>query len=878
MASSYLVFQVNCCLQKPSISHHFDPFKTLPSSVKLFLGELQQLAMQIDVSKTIKNTSVKFLDAFVDHVFEFIDQPLLPNQSNFAPVDELRASAVITSIEGEIPDDFPEGVYIRNGSSLNLVTLCFDVNMQLNKIKKLRFGKINKYISNTNVFEHSGKFYSIAENHMPQEINIFTLETLGNWNVTGTWNRPFTSHPKKAPGTGELVIMGVDATRPFVELGVISADGNKLLHKVDLKLNRCSLCHEIGVTQRYNVFLDYPLSIDINRLVLGGPLIKYENEGYAKIGIMPRYGDADSIKWFDVEPNCTFHILNCFEDGDQVVVWGCRALESIIPGPELGVDKFEWFSRKFRHVKSVEENFDARIDDKLLFSCAYEWRLNMQTGEVKERNLTGTEFSMDFPMINGDYTGTKNKYGYTQIVDSNASSASGMLKYGGLAKLYFEEPDMEFLTIETQSEKPIKVEYHRFEDSVFCTGAAFFSKGRGLEEDDGWIITFAHNENTNTSQVSQFFCCTVFFCVIIYNGILQKNFAPVEEIGGLVEVACIEGQIPADFPEGVYFRNGVYVNLPIITKLERSCSFWGPNGYLSNTLIFEHSGKLYAIAENYLPQEVDISTLETRDEWNVNGAWNRPFTSHPKVLCSLLLFPSYSDSTMHFTYFATCFLISYNIIMDSPLTVDAKRLLVGGLLVKYQKEGYARIGPVKPSYQALIGVKTSSSGSQEDLSLQMLPKQILIVPYRTVDFPMINEKYTGLKHKYGYTQVVDSVASSSAGFPKYHGLAKLYLDEPHPEPSQNGGENNHLTEVESHKFAENNFCSGAAFAAKPGGSEWLACLFNEETNVGQVHIIDAKKVDSEAVAKITQPQRVPYGFHGTFVPMPQSSKFIALLG
>ena len=41
--------------------------------------------------------------------------------------------------------------------------------------------------------------------------------------------------------------------------------------------------------------------------------------------------------------------------------------------------------------------------------------------------------------------------------------------------------------------------------------------------------------------------------------ILQKNFAPVEEIGGLVEVTCIEGQIPADFPEGVYLRNGVYI-------------------------------------------------------------------------------------------------------------------------------------------------------------------------------------------------------------------------------------------------------------------------------------------------------------------------------
>lgn len=30
---------------------------------------------------------------------------------------------------------------------------------------------------------------------------------------------------------------------------------------------------------------------------------------------------------------------------------------------------------------------------------------------------------------------------------------------------------------------------------------------------------------------------------------LQKNFQPVNEIGEQVEVTCIEGEIPADFPE-----------------------------------------------------------------------------------------------------------------------------------------------------------------------------------------------------------------------------------------------------------------------------------------------------------------------------------------
>lgn len=51
-------------------------------------------------------------------------------------------------------------------------------------------------MSNTNVFEHSGKIYSIGENDMPQEIDISTLETLSNWDLSSAWNRGFTTHPK----------------------------------------------------------------------------------------------------------------------------------------------------------------------------------------------------------------------------------------------------------------------------------------------------------------------------------------------------------------------------------------------------------------------------------------------------------------------------------------------------------------------------------------------------------------------------------------------------------------------------------------------------------------------------------------------------------
>lgn len=69
------------------------------------------------------------------------------------------------------------------------------------------------------------------------------------------------------------------------------------------------------------------------------------------------------------------------------------------------------------------------MQDGFLFTHAYEWRLNMETGEAKERNLSVTDLSMEIPMVNEKYTGLKHKYGYTQVVDSIASSMAGITKF-----------------------------------------------------------------------------------------------------------------------------------------------------------------------------------------------------------------------------------------------------------------------------------------------------------------------------------------------------------------------------------------------------------------------------------------------------------------
>ncbi|MED6205397.1 hypothetical protein PIB30_017209 [Stylosanthes scabra] len=531
-------------------SHGFDPSiaSGFSNILKPMLRSVPQITLQMDASKTMKTITIKFLDAVVDSVFQFVDMPRLPSQNNFAPVEEIGEAMVITDIEGEIPKGFPEGVYVRNGAnplfgglkstksflgtsdsiwvegegmlhalyfkkkidendgSTNYTleyknkyveTSSYKLEKQSTKplflpavqgdslavlasvmLNKFRFGTNNECYSNTNVFEHSGKFYSITDTHLPNEIDIFTLNTLDQWDFNGAWNRAFTSHPKRVLDTGELVIFGIEATKPFFEIGIVSADGKELLHKTDLKLERCTFCHDIGITQRYTVILDFPLIVDPNRLLRGGQLIEYEKDKYARIGIMPRYGDSDSIKWFEVEPNNTLHLINSFEDGDEVVVWGCPALDSVIPGPKGGLN-----------------------DDPKWLSRCYEWRLNVQTGEVNEKYLTdGPNQFMDFPVINEKFTGIKNKYAYTQVVDPIATSDAGMPKYGGLAKLYFED-ELSSKEGEKVEEKVIKVEYHEFESrNVFCTGLSFVPKQGALQEDDGWIIAFVHNEDTNISQ------------------------------------------------------------------------------------------------------------------------------------------------------------------------------------------------------------------------------------------------------------------------------------------------------------------------------------------------------------------------------------------
>ncbi|XP_022025275.2 carotenoid 9,10(9',10')-cleavage dioxygenase [Helianthus annuus] len=368
MATTTCLLSSARCSAKHPINFKAHDLKTaLASVVKPPTQKLKNPSLKVEAVKALKMVSTTILDTMVDFIFQFVDQPMIPSQKNFAPVEEIGELIKVDCFQGNIPEDFPEGVYIRNGSNplfggLKLAVSVFgktdslwiegegmlhalhfkkdeqgkwsfyyknryvetDTYKMESKRKKpaflpivegdplatlaasffnvLRFGQEYKIMSNTNVFEHGGKHYSTAENYIPQEIDLISLETYGNWNPGRTWSRPLTSHPKKTPGTGELVTVGFEAKKPYCIVGIVSADGKELVHKLDLQLDQCSLFHDVGVTNKYTILVDFMLTLSPERVMKGGSLFKYEREKDARIAVIPRYGDADSIKWFHIEP------------------------------------------------------------------------------------------------------------------------------------------------------------------------------------------------------------------------------------------------------------------------------------------------------------------------------------------------------------------------------------------------------------------------------------------------------------------------------------------------------------------------------------------------------------------------------------------------
>jgi len=264
-----------------------------------------------------------------------------------------------------------------------------------------------KHTANTALVHHAGRLLALMEATLPYELRAATLETVGPFDYQGLLRAPVTAHPKVDPATGEMVFFGYQVMPPAVVYSVASPAG-ELVHTAEIELRAPVMMHDFAITERFTVFLEMPLAFDAERMMAGQFPVVYRRELGARIGVLPRRGHASDVRWFEVTPGALFHTVNAWEEGDTVVVMGCRAESSDVLAAHL------------------YEPGEAPPTD---VGRLHRWRLDLATGEAREEPMD--DVPCDFPRIHDGYTGRPHRYAYVGRVGAAGDEQrfTGVMKY-----------------------------------------------------------------------------------------------------------------------------------------------------------------------------------------------------------------------------------------------------------------------------------------------------------------------------------------------------------------------------------------------------------------------------------------------------------------
>jgi len=185
-------------------------------------------------------------------------------------------------------------------------------------------------VANTNIVWHGGKLLALEEGHAPFELDPETLESKGAWTFDGKLKGPMTAHPKMDPETGEMLFFGYNADGMISEnmsFHVVDKDGN-LTRSEWFKAPYAAMVHDFITTRDHVIFPIMPLTGSLERAMSGGPVYAWEPEKGVHIGIMPRSGTVDDIRWFKGDPAYVFHPMNAYSEGDKVICDVCEYEEA----------------------------------------------------------------------------------------------------------------------------------------------------------------------------------------------------------------------------------------------------------------------------------------------------------------------------------------------------------------------------------------------------------------------------------------------------------------------------------------------------------------------------------------------------------------------
>ena len=308
---------------------------------------------------------------------------------------------------------------------------------------------------NTNVVEIGGRAFALVEaGSFPVELSD-TLEAQRYNPFDGTLTGSFTGHPHRDPLTGEQHAIAYDGSIwDSVRHVVVSAAG-KVVRDVPIAVKHGPCIHDCGFTARFAIVLDLPVTFSM-RAVLGGHQFPFRwNPAHrARVGLLPRAGDPDSIIWCDVEPCFVFHVANAYDsEGGDVIL-------DVIAYPTM-------FSSAARGLDAI-----GRLE---------RWTVQPSTRRVRRRVIDSTP--QEFPRIDERRLGRSHRTLYTVSVPPD-----GNPQLTGATRLY--KHDLGAGSRQT----------HEFGDGHLPGEFVFVPSTQEAGEDEGWLLGFVINVADETTD------------------------------------------------------------------------------------------------------------------------------------------------------------------------------------------------------------------------------------------------------------------------------------------------------------------------------------------------------------------------------------------
>ncbi|MEM9173961.1 MAG: carotenoid oxygenase family protein [Myxococcota bacterium] len=342
----------------------------------------------------------------------------------------------------------------------------------------------------------------------------------------------------------------------------------------------------------------------------------------------------------------------------------------------------------------------------------------------------------------------------------------------------------------------------------------------------------------------------------------------------------------------------------------------------ANTHVLGHAGRIFALEEGSFPYELDaqLDTLGPCTLPGPGGEIDTAFTAHPHVCAETgeMIGFGYGQLPPYLVYYRVDpqgrvlqreeievpgptmqhdFMISrrHAIFMDLPVVFDMQLALKGTMPYHWSDDYGARIGimpregrnadvrwfEVDPCYvfhtvnawdvqedgaeKVVLDVcrisemwrESNGLGFEEaeqslhrfefDLTNDRVTETKL--DDRKMDFPRIDDRRVGLENRYAYTLQMDDRSG-------YAGHLKFDL--------QTGGSEFHPYTGGSP--GEPVFVPAAGSAPDSDEGFVLSYVYDERSGRSEVQILDAARFEAPALARIKLPVRVPFGFHGSWVP------------